>query len=217
MLDLIDKKLLYALDTDCRQSSSQLARKLKVHRNVVLYRIRRLEQEKIIRGYFTEIDIKKLGYHSFRTLLKLSNYTAQEREKLISHINATKEVMWLMECDGRWDIDVVTVWRTIPDFEKFQEQLHMQFNGIIEEEQIGMLMQLEHFLKEYFITTKRSTFVERKFEKTGITIDIKDYALLRILASNANIGIIALAKKSKLSINTVMHSCFFFEFLQCIG
>ena len=203
MLDLIDKKLLYALDTDCRQSCSQLARKLKIHRNVVLYRIKRLEQEKIIRGYFTEIDIKKLGFHSFRSLIKLSNYTTQEREKFINAINATKEVMWFMECDGRWDIDIVTVWKTIPDFEQFQEQLHIQFNGIIEEEQIGMLMQLEHFLKEYFITTKRTAFVDRKFEETEIAIDAKDYALLRILASNANIGIITLAKKSRLSINTV--------------
>ena len=203
MLDLIDKKLLYALDTDCRQSASQLGRKLKIHRNVVLYRINKLEKEGIIRGYFTEIDIKKLGYHSFRILLKLGNYTTVERERLITFVNTCKEVMWFMECEGRWNLDIVTGWKTTSAFEEFHEKLHNQFNSIIEEEEIGMLMQIEHFLKDYFITSKRVTNPHRAFEEKEVSTDEKDYAILRIVAEHATIRIVELAQKTKMSINTV--------------
>ena len=83
-LDNVDKKLLYLLDQNCRQSTTQLAKQLRIHRNVVLYRIKRLEDTHIIRGYFTDIDTAKMGYTTFRILLNLSNYSKEDEEELIN-------------------------------------------------------------------------------------------------------------------------------------
>ena len=43
-VDLKDKKILYELKYDSRQSLSQIGKKVGLHKNVVLYRIKRLKR-----------------------------------------------------------------------------------------------------------------------------------------------------------------------------
>ena len=47
-LDLKDRKILYELDSNSRQPLSQIAKKVGLSKEVVNYRIRRLEDQKII-------------------------------------------------------------------------------------------------------------------------------------------------------------------------
>jgi len=50
-VDLKDRKILYELDYDSRQSLSKIGKKVGLHKNVVLYRIKRLENLGIISFY----------------------------------------------------------------------------------------------------------------------------------------------------------------------
>ena len=42
-LDLKDRKILYELDLNCRQSNSQIGKKVGLKRDVVAYRIKKLQ------------------------------------------------------------------------------------------------------------------------------------------------------------------------------
>ena len=61
-LDSIDEKILKNLMMDARQSARQLALKLGMSTVTVLTRIKKLEKEKIIKGYTAIIDHEKIGY-----------------------------------------------------------------------------------------------------------------------------------------------------------
>ena len=61
-LDETDEKILKNLLVDARQSARQLALKLGMSTVTILSRIKKLEKEKIIRGYTTIIDHEKIGY-----------------------------------------------------------------------------------------------------------------------------------------------------------
>ena len=73
-LDKKDKQILYQLDLDSRQSFNQIARKVKLSREVVQYRVKQLEKKGIIKGYQTLIDVTKLGYLNCRFFIKSSIY-----------------------------------------------------------------------------------------------------------------------------------------------
>ena len=60
--DKLDQKILKNLLVDARQSSRQLALKLGTSTVTILSRIKKLESEKIIRGYSVNLDHEKLGY-----------------------------------------------------------------------------------------------------------------------------------------------------------
>ncbi len=61
LLDKIDKQILNELQKDDRISASDLAKKLGTPKSTVTYRIKRLEDEKIILGYRAIVDPSKLG------------------------------------------------------------------------------------------------------------------------------------------------------------
>ena len=59
-LDIKDKKILYELDMDARQSISSIAKRVGLSKEVVNYRIRRMEKEGLIDGYYAIIEYSKL-------------------------------------------------------------------------------------------------------------------------------------------------------------
>jgi DNA-binding Lrp family transcriptional regulator len=62
-LDKTDERILKNLMVDARLSARQLALKLGMSTVTVLSRIKKLEKEKIIKGYTALIDHEKLGYN----------------------------------------------------------------------------------------------------------------------------------------------------------
>ena len=61
-LDETDFKILDALLDDARLSSRQIADRVGVSVGTVLSRIKRMENEGIIKGYSAIVDHEKLGY-----------------------------------------------------------------------------------------------------------------------------------------------------------
>ena len=62
-LDETDEKILKNLLVDARLSARQLALKLGMSTVTILSRIKKLEKEKIIKGYTAIIDHEKIGYN----------------------------------------------------------------------------------------------------------------------------------------------------------
>ncbi len=61
-LDALDRKILSELIKDCRRSFKALAKRLGVHPNTVISRVRRLEQLNILKGCSARVDFERLGY-----------------------------------------------------------------------------------------------------------------------------------------------------------
>ena len=61
-LDLKDRKILYHLDLNSRQSFAQLGKKVGLHKDVVAYRVKKLQEKGIIENFFIIYDYLKLGY-----------------------------------------------------------------------------------------------------------------------------------------------------------
>lgn len=63
MLDKLDLKILETLQTNARTKQIEMARELGVAQSTMLERVRRLEEQGVIRGYRAVIDPEELGLH----------------------------------------------------------------------------------------------------------------------------------------------------------
>lgn len=60
-LDKIDFGILDILQKDCRTPLEQIADNLGVPKSTIHYRIKRLEEEEIIKGYYAKVNHERLG------------------------------------------------------------------------------------------------------------------------------------------------------------
>jgi len=86
-LDKNDERILKNLLVDARLSARQLGLKLGLSTVTILSRIKKLEKEKIIKGYTALIDHEKLGY----TLTAIIEIIAK-KDKIIDVENALSKI-----------------------------------------------------------------------------------------------------------------------------
>ena len=86
-IDFKDRIILYELDLDARQSLTQIGKKVGLKKDVVSYRINRMQDQGIIKNFYTVIDTFKLGYNVFRIYLQLQDVPRDIKKEIISLIS----------------------------------------------------------------------------------------------------------------------------------
>ena len=103
-LDVKDRKILYELDINSRQSNSEIAKKVGLSKQVVGFRIKRLLKENIISFFYSVIDISKLGFTVHKNFLRLQNLDRGKEKELIDFLVNHPNVVWFASCDGKFDL-----------------------------------------------------------------------------------------------------------------
>jgi DNA-binding Lrp family transcriptional regulator len=141
LLDASDRKILHALHMDARIPETAMAKRLRLSRDVVHYRIRQLVARGIIPVYRTWIDIGRLGYHNYKLYLKVSG-DQKRREEFFEHIRSREDVFWLGVADGAWDVGVTFFSKSKDDFFHKKNELFSRFSDIILEKKTGLLVDI---------------------------------------------------------------------------
>ena len=203
-LDLKDRKILYQLDLDSRQTLSKIGKEVGLAKNVVAYRIKRLKEERIIKNFYTVIDASKLGYISFRFYLTFQ-YTNPELEKeIINYFVKNKYTYWIGSIEGRFDLCVIMWVKDLNEFHSFWEETLKKYRDYFEEQVFSIYVQLFHYRYSYLLDEK----VDRsKIEITGggkkVEIDDLDFKILKVIAPNARMPITEIAKSLNSTVTVV--------------
>jgi len=81
-IDLKDRKILYELDLNCRQSNAQIGKKVGLKRDIVAYRIKKLEESGVIKNFWTAINTFRLGYNVFRIYISLQFVDSNKKNEI---------------------------------------------------------------------------------------------------------------------------------------
>ena len=127
-IDLKDRKILYQLDLDCRQSNNQIGKKVGLKRDVVAYRINRMQEEGIIKYFWTVIDTFKLGYNVFRVYFNFQDISKEEKEQLVQDFVDYKNSWAVSSIAGPIDFSAVIWVKNIYEFNHFLDKILDIFN-----------------------------------------------------------------------------------------
>lgn len=198
-LDLKDRKILYQLDLNCRQSNAQIGKKVGLSRKVVEYRIKRMEEEEIINGYWTNIDSYRFGYQVYRYYLIFQNATSNIREKIVENILNYKNTWVVSTLKGLYDLTAVIWVKSIPQFYQFWDTFNEKYGDNIAEKIFSVYLEADVYPPSYLIKeldyAKDREHPEHNGGTESIEIDFSDYQLLDIIANNARIPTVELADK----------------------
>lgn len=202
-LDLKDKRILSQLDANARQSNAEIAKKVRLSKDAVGYRIKKLEEQKIIRGYRAVIDSSRLGYLFYRVYFNLMDIQPVKLKKLIDYLKQQKNVWWVGTCDGAWNF-VFAIWiKSNKEFNEFYHKLGIEFRKHIKERLICSLVSYKNMTRRYLLNQELSLTSVGDGEKQEF--DNTDIKILEFLSKNARTRLIDMASALKVDSMTIHH------------
>jgi Lrp/AsnC family leucine-responsive transcriptional regulator len=186
-LDLKDKKILYELDINSRQSFKVLGKKVGLSKEVVNYRVKRLLDEGIIKRFYTRIDSFKIGKIVFRAFLRLHSITPKKQKEIIDHIISNKKVGWVVLVDGAWDINFLFWADDLKSFSEFYKEFLTKYGSNLEDKWVSIYDNYIELPKSFLIKSKRESDdpqYEYGFGKNE-EVDETELAIINHLASNS--------------------------------
>jgi len=197
-IDLKDRKILYELDLDCRKSNSQIGKKIGLGRDVVAYRINKLEEEGIIKNYYTEIDTFRLGYNVFRLYINFQYVTSDIKKEIIKYFVDYKYSWVVATIKSEIDLDVVIWVKDIFEFYRFLDSTLDKYEDYFEKYSISIYTKASVYEKSYLLPDlkeKDREIFNIKCGSESVEIDETNYNLLNELAVNARVPLVDLADK----------------------
>jgi DNA-binding Lrp family transcriptional regulator len=120
-LDETDVKVLKALTEDARLSSRQIAKQSDISIGTALSRIKKMEEEGIIKGYTVLLDQEKLGYElTAVTEITVSKGRLLEMENEIARIPS---VCCVYDLTGLSDAAIIAKFKNREELSKFTKRL----------------------------------------------------------------------------------------------
>ena len=206
-IDLKDRKILYQLDLNCRQSNTQIGRKVGLSKEVVNYRIKRMQDLGVISYFWTAINSLKLGYYAFRIYINFLDVSPDTKNEIIEYFKNYKNIWTLQIAKGPVDLGAVLWANDVYNFSQFWNRTLDKYGNYFENYSVSILTQVNCLKKTYLISDGYKK-IDREFYKINcigdpVIIDEMDYQLLNEIATNARIPLVKLAEKLKTSSQTV--------------
>lgn len=202
-IDNLDRGILSLLDNNSRQSASQIAKKCRVHKSVITFRINRLLKEGVIRQFIAMISPSVLGLTACKFYFQFQNLT-DEKQKEIDNFIKTIPSYWSARTSGQWDMIIGVLAKDFKDIDGIQKKFLNKFGEDIIKKSFSVLIEAPHFYRKY-LSEQNSYQIKYWIEKSSFQkIDELDTEILKILANNCRTPITEIAKKTGVTVKTAI-------------
>ena len=205
-LDIKDLKILFELDKDSRQSLTGIAKKVRLSKEVVFHRINKLIGKGYISRFQAVISVCRIGYQPYKIYLKLQDMTRESRREIQDYLLKRKEVYWIGNCQGKWDL-ILAVWaRSVQEFSSIHDEILGKLGKNILDKEISSSHRTMQFNRRWFYSDNSKT-VETTFgeDLEKASIDDADTHIIGELSKNSRIKIVDLSEKLKISPQSLIY------------
>lgn len=198
-ISMTDRKILYQLDINARQSHAQIGRNIGLHKNAVRYRINNLIKKGVITNFYTLIDSFKLGYISLRFLITFQYASEQKREEIICYFSKQNNIWYIAELEGKYDL-VLNMWvKNLSTFSQFWDVTLKKYRDYFTSQHLSIYVQTNHYLESHLLQKDFNKKDRLKYEiinkKEDASFDHMDLLILQSISINARRPIVKIAEQ----------------------
>jgi len=215
-LDLKDRKILYHLDLNSRESFRSIGRKVGLTKDVVTNRIKRLQKIGIIKKFRTRVNLASLGYIYVRIYYVFQYTNPGIKSEIIEHFVNNKHTMAVISLEGSYNLLVIIPNKNLFQLNSFSEQALIRYGDFIAEQASSIYLSCSWYALSFLLDEKDEkrnlipTVDERILPETwedfiSGKIDQIDFKILKILALDARIPTTEIAKKLHLTVTKTHH------------
>ena len=202
-LDKRDREILFHLSLNARASLTELAKKTKLSKEVIHYRLKNLEKKNVIEGYYAVINTYKIGKEFYRVYMKTINMTTETEKEFIEFCKKHPKVTWLVQVDGDLDCLYVVWARNISEFEETYNEINDKFGKYIEQKFFSVMTNVYYFKCKYLVEREDYTYKLTGGKISYSELDNLDLNLLFLLSNEGRLPLIDIGKKLETPAKTI--------------
>lgn len=128
-LSHVDKKILSVLRISPRLSLIDIAKETDFSAKTISNRLKYLEKEGIITGYYMTIDATKLDFDTYKLLVRVENL--KENKEFEDFLRTIKNIKHFRKMVGLWDYEIDFIIPHINQLHHYIEQIKKKFPGFM--------------------------------------------------------------------------------------
>jgi len=206
-LDKKDFGILRLLDTNARRPYSEMAKRLRMSKDAVQYRVERMKELGVIRGFYTVIDPSTLGYMSYRMFIKFRGATPEFEKRLVDYFVKSPYYWWVDNADGFRDLGVGCWLTSTGEFAEKKAELLGKFGQHIarldEAVYVSFYLYPRTYLEQKIRDRAEGQMILCRGEKAEV--DELDWKILGLIANDARLSSVEAAQKTGTTPATVLN------------
>ncbi|MCA9496291.1 MAG: Lrp/AsnC family transcriptional regulator [Nanoarchaeota archaeon] len=208
-----DKKIILNMDYKARDSFSKIARELKLSKDFVINRIKKLEDNGLIEGYYTVINYYTLGFKTYKLYIKLNKIDLNLEKEILNFLKEESEVRFLSFVSNDFDLIITYNVKKEEDFFRAYKEFSFKFSNYILKKEIAIINSQHHFKQPVMNYGEKRENIKNEIyssvsqnESKIIKLNEGDIELLETISLNGRIKFIELANKLNKNTNSLLYA-----------
>jgi DNA-binding Lrp family transcriptional regulator len=130
-LDKEDKTILDELVNNSREKIINISAKTKLSEDVVAYRIRKMEKERVIRGYKCLWNASKLGFVTCKAFVFFKNITEEKKKEFVNYFKNILNSVNIVVTFAPWDLELELETENYESYFRMMDDIKDKFTDII--------------------------------------------------------------------------------------
>src|SRR3989338_2403632 len=196
-LTMKDRKLLYYLSRNARESKSALGKLVGISRNAVEYKIQKFQKENIITNFTAVINTVAIGHTSFSMLIKISK-NLKKNDEVYNYFIHHPYSIWAISLSGTYDLFIEFIVKDLRHLVDIIKEIKTTLKDSINYYEIHIdqeTIKVEHLIKDIYKDLKLEdhTIQKRPYEEKKL--DSTDRKILSVISKESNLPLVDIAKK----------------------
>ena len=200
-LDAYDRKIIEILLNNSREQLSTISKGVRLKRENVDYKIRRLVASKLIKEFNTEFNEEKLNIKHYTVFVQLINLKETKEKEIINFLKSHPYISWIGILAGKWSLTFDIFITKNNNLGTILKEITSSFGDYIDEYVVLNLEDSGYYSYKYLNLKPKEFNLKPKEEKTKL--DEIDYKILSLLNKNSRTTYVEISKATKLTPNGI--------------
>ncbi|MBS3123864.1 Lrp/AsnC family transcriptional regulator [Candidatus Woesearchaeota archaeon] len=194
-LDNLDKRIIYELDLNARATVSEIAKKVRKSKETVNFRLNRLLDHQVIKGFVTIINTQKMGWFYQKVYLKFRNITREKEAEFYNYILKQRNISYLAETEGYYDCFLLVLVNDPQKMALFLDNFMQKYGEFVRHKDIVTFLSVHRFNQRYLYKGGETVDRMNNMPLSNYQLDETDNKLLSLIANHARISLVELSKQ----------------------
>lgn len=202
-IDKLDYKVLQILDWQGREPVNKIAKAVRSNKDVVAYRIKKLEEKGIVVRYYPVLDMYKLGYSTSRLYFDLEELSEEKEKEFLEFLDKEMNAGLIFRMDYPYRYGIFLWVKSIYDIQEALVKIKGWLGKTLIKYNHSLICTLRQYPKDYIFGKNTHDFFRNMEPAERVDYDKNDFRILRELSKDARLSTVQIARNLKIPQTTV--------------